>query len=82
MLEISIFPPFSNKMTWTIWLSYNDIVFNKISIFYTGYLSGDILDKNIGKFLKEPNEEQLAINMRSDRIRDNGDIHQIWMVIY
>jgi hypothetical protein len=81
MLEISIFPPFS-KMTWTIWLSYNDIVFNKTSIFYTGYLSGDILDKNIGKFLKEPNEEQLAINMRSDRIRDNGDIHQIWMVIY
>jgi hypothetical protein len=50
-------------MTWTIWLSYNNIVFNKTSIFYTGYLSGDILDKNIGKFPKEPNEEQLAINM-------------------
>jgi hypothetical protein len=44
--------------------------------------SGDILDKNVGKFSKGTNEEDLAISIPSDRILEDGNIRQVWMMVY
>jgi hypothetical protein len=36
----------------------------------------------MGELPKGPNDEDIAICMPSDRILDNGDLCEAWMVVY
>jgi hypothetical protein len=71
-------------MLWSIWLSRNNIVFNKKTnfILYADYVQGNSLDKNVGIIPKVrwSNGSLNCLLFNGDH--DNRDFCKAWMMVY
>jgi hypothetical protein len=68
---------------WTIWLSRNDIAFDKkiSSILYAGYLQGDTLDKNMVTVPKGGGTQAIARCLPYFGNSNNEDLCKTWMTV-
>jgi hypothetical protein len=70
-------------MFWSIWLSRNDIVFNKKTnlILYAGFVQGNLLDKNMVIISEGRRTGGTPKCMPLNGDNDNEDFCKTWMVV-
>jgi hypothetical protein len=71
-------------MLWAMWLSCNDVVFNKVAISSSMQVifRGTHWTRTWANFQKKINQDVATYWLSSNRDNNNGDLRQAWMVVY